>query len=305
MTAAEIGPTRRMATGAACGLLLALAGGCLGPQPAQRTGWLGRLRQFGGPQGADLVVMDVAVLERPAGDRYLNDALWPTIDEQSVDLERRAVLEDNGLRVGQFGGMLPAGLQSLLTTDRGDADRHRVWKHAGTGKLIALGGIRPRSQFQLLTDGQPTPVALENAQWQVQVVPTLLPDGRVKLTCTPQAEHGRRGLLSQAGEDSFSLQGQRPAERYAALAWEVTLASQEYAVVGTRFDKPGTLGHACFVDADVAQPVQRLLVIRANRGSDAGGPAPGEPASVEAAAPGEAPPLALRAARTTVRGSER
>jgi hypothetical protein len=302
MTAQGNGPVRRSrgAAGAACGLLLALAGGCLGPQPAQQRGWLDRLKQLGGPQGADLVVMDVAVLERPAGDRYLNGALWSTIDEQSVDLERRALLEDNGLRVGQLGGMLPAGLQSLLTTDRGDADRHRVWKHSGTGKLVALGGVHPKMQFQLLADGKPTPVALENAQWQLQVVPTLLADGRVKLTITPQAEHGRRGLLPQAGEDGFSLQGQRPTERYAALTWDVTLAAQEYVVVGTRFDQPGTLGHACFVDTDVARPVQRLLVIRANRGGDAAGPTP---AGAEAAAPGEAPPLALRAARTTVRGS--
>ena len=136
MTAQGKGPARRWCAAAdvVCGLVLALAGGCLGPQPAQPTGWLDRLKQLGGPQGADLVVMDVAVLERPAGDRYLNGPLWSTIDEQAVDLERRAVLDDNGLRVGRFGGMLPAGLQSLLTTDRGDADRHRVWKHAGAGK---------------------------------------------------------------------------------------------------------------------------------------------------------------------------
>jgi hypothetical protein len=87
------------------------------------------------------------------------------------------------------------------------------------------------------------------------------------------------------------------------LTWEVTLAAQEFVVVGTRFDQPGTLGHACFVDADVARPVQRLLVIRANRGSDATASTSAEPAGAEAAAPGEAPPLALRAARTTVRGS--
>src|SRR5579871_4077780 len=197
MTAQGNGPARRWCVaGVVCGLAMVVFG-CVGPQPAQQTGWLDRLRQFGGPQGADVVVMDVAVLEQPAGDRYLNGPLWSTIDEQAVDLERRAVLDDNGLRVGRFGGMLPAGLQSLLTTDRGETDCHRVWKHAGAGKAVALGGIRPKSQFQLLTDGPPTPVALEDAQWQVQVVPALLPDGRVKLAFTPQAEHGRRSLIPQ------------------------------------------------------------------------------------------------------------
>jgi hypothetical protein len=301
MTAQGIGPARRSCTaaGVVCTLALGLAVGCVGTRPTSQTGWLDRLKQLGGPQGPDLVVMDVAVLERPSGDRYLNGPLWATIDEQSVDLERRAVLDDNGLRVGRFGGMLPAGLQSLLTTDRGDADRHRVWKHAGAGKVVALGGVHPRVQFELRADGSPTPVALENAQWQMLVVPTLLPDGRVKLVFTPQAEHGRRGLLPQTSDDGYPVQGQRPVERFTALAWEVTLAAQEYVVVGTHFDQPGTLGHACFVDPDVARPAQRLLVIRAGRGGDAAGPA-----DVEAAAPGEAPPLALRAARTTVRGSE-
>src|SRR5205085_7442522 len=100
MAAQDYGPARQTrAAGAVCGLWLALVAGCLGPQPARPNGWLDRLKQLGGPQGADLVVMDVAVLERPAGDHYLNGPLWSTIDEQSVDLERRAVLEDNGLRV--------------------------------------------------------------------------------------------------------------------------------------------------------------------------------------------------------------
>jgi hypothetical protein len=45
----------------------------------------------------------------------------------------------------------------------------------------------------------------------------------------------------------------------------VTLAPNEYVVVGARFDRPGSLGYQAFVRADESPPVQRLLVIRTSR----------------------------------------
>jgi hypothetical protein len=63
----------------------------------------------------------------------------------------------------------------------------------------------------------------------------------------------------------MSLAPQRPTERYAALAFEVTLSESEYVAVGTRFGRDGTLGGECFLAAG-EKPVQRLLVIRARRG---------------------------------------
>src|SRR5947209_2927371 len=83
-------------------------------------------RPFSGPTGGDVVQIDVAVLERPLGDRFLNRELWELADEQAITLEQKAVLDDNGFRVCQIGGLPPAGLQALLTSERSCPDPRRV-----------------------------------------------------------------------------------------------------------------------------------------------------------------------------------
>src|SRR5262245_23550317 len=76
------------------------------------------------PGGEDLVRYYIAVVERPAGDYYLNHEVWQLADEQSVadpegadvEMQRKRALSDNGFRVGQVGGLLPARLQGMIET---------------------------------------------------------------------------------------------------------------------------------------------------------------------------------------------
>src|SRR5947208_61656 len=71
-------------------LLLALVGGCTPTASLRPMSWLDRLQ---GPSGPDVVVMVVAVIEQPAGDRYLNEELRASADEQIVPLDHRSILE--------------------------------------------------------------------------------------------------------------------------------------------------------------------------------------------------------------------
>ena len=82
-------------------LLSVVLGGCTTARPLRSTGWLDRFRRLNGPTGPDVVQMDIALLERPVGDSYINRDLWTTADEQVIALERKAQLDDNGFRVGQ------------------------------------------------------------------------------------------------------------------------------------------------------------------------------------------------------------
>jgi hypothetical protein len=86
----------------------------------------------------------------------------------------------------------------------------------------------------------------------------------------------------------------QPDEAYPWLSWELTVAANEYVVVGTRLDRPGTLGHCCFLHGEGRPPVQRLLVLRTAR-------APGRPALDESLS--RSPPLALQAGWNSARGS--
>src|SRR5947209_2064071 len=99
---------------AVVGLLLGVVGGCAGVGSDRAESGLRARYQL--PEG--YVQMDVALLERPLGDRYLNETVWTYADETVVGLDARPHLDENGLRVGQIVGMPPGGLQTLLTSPR-------------------------------------------------------------------------------------------------------------------------------------------------------------------------------------------
>ena len=96
----------------------------------------------------------------------------------------------------------------------------------------------------------------------MQITPTLEADGAIKLAFVPLVQHGSRPvwLAPIAGDEP-----EVPADQFPAVGWEVTVAAGEFVVVGARFDKPDTLGRACFIDGAGTKPVQRLLVLRAVR----------------------------------------
>jgi hypothetical protein len=247
-----------------------LLAGCAGGEAARTTAWRNRLRPPQGPPPSNLVLMEVALIEQPVGDPYVNQQLWDLADEQVVSLERKPVLQDNGLRIGLMSGMLPPGLQALLTSKRSCANPRRIQRAAGEPTTLMLGLTMPRCRFQLHTSGTTEVVELEQAQCTLIVTASLTTDGRTRLQLTPQVRHGEAALIprpavDRAGTYSWMIQEQRPTETYTDLGWEVSLAPNEYLVVGGRLDRPDTLGRQFFVRGDEPSPVQRLLVIRTTR----------------------------------------
>jgi hypothetical protein len=280
-------------------LLQLLAVGLSGCAQAhkQTTAWFDRFRYLG-PKGPDVIQMDVALVERPLGDGYLNRSLWTVADEQVIALDSKAILEDNGFRIGQIGGITPVELQSLLTSERSCANPRRIQLRAGKSTVLELGPEMGECRFQLAKDGEPSPVTMPHAQPTLEIHPSLTEDGRTRLRFVPIVQHGDANLIPKPAPDrsGWLLVQERPSQRYSELAWEVTLAPNEYLVVGGRFDRPETLGHQCFLRRDEATPVQRLLVIRTGRSLQEVQPpiASGQP---------KAPPLACQATWTKARGN--
>jgi hypothetical protein len=278
-------------------LLVGAVAGCFTGQPERSVSRLGP--PFGGPTGADVVQIDVAVVERPLGDRYLNGELWQLADEQGVTLERKALLEENGFRVGLVGGLPPAGLQGLLTSPRSCPDPHRLTVRAGNAAAVELGPVWRPCRFEVRRGAESAAVERADAQCLLEVVPTLTDDGRARLRFTPQVRYGKPRLVPYATQDPsgwrrWEWSARQPEEPYAALSWELTVAPNEYVVVGTLPAKPDTLGYRCFAGGDGSEGAQRLLVLRTGRAVP-----PAAPADEEFA---RSPPLALRAAWATARG---
>jgi len=269
-------------------------------------------RSYGPPlagvAGEDVVYLDVAVIERTFGDAFLNGELWSKTDEevirsedeQSVGLERKAALEQNGFRVGQVGGLLPSKLQDLLTSPRCCQTR-RIQKHAGSESTLACGSPWPHCRCRVVHEGSSTTVKVDRAQCELAVVPTLAGDGRIRLHFTPRLKHGDLKtafvpMLDADGQRHWGRQEHQGEEVYPWLSWTLTVASNEYIVLGARAENGDTLGEHFFLTREEDHPiVQRLLVLRATHVPTPVGP-------VEASL-GPCPPLALRAGLITARGS--
>ncbi len=244
-------------------LALVFVCGCMLPSLGRLDGPTTSFKPVVGPHGADVVGLEVAVLEVPIGDRFVNSGLWATIDEQVVDLDHKATLDDNGFRVGLIGGVRPTEFDDLLKSPRSNPDPHWHQLRVGHAKLVTLGGRRSVCEFGLVTDGKPAAnTTIERAQCALQLTATLSADGGVQIEFVPVVQHGVRSVWTTPidGEDAAV-----PGDSFPALGWEVTAAAGEFVVVGAQFQKGGTLGHACFVDPDGPKPVQRLLAIRAVR----------------------------------------
>src|SRR5262249_12996319 len=131
-----------------------------------------------------------------------DDDLWNDTDGQAVALDHKAVLEDNGFRVGTLGGITPVKFQELITSDRSCVNPHENKLHAGAPKTIHLGAPIHTCKFEVRQSGKSTPVSFDQAQCILQVTPTITPDGRVKLSFMPQVQHGPKSIWAAPSDGS-------------------------------------------------------------------------------------------------------
>ncbi len=251
-------------------------GGCLtGGEPGRPSTWLDRLRAPRTVLGPDAVVLDLIVIEQPLGDAFLNQDLWQSTDYLAGGIDRKRLLDDNGLRVGTVVGMNPERLQALMGMDRYCLSRRRQVLATGASTTVTLGATQPDCRFRLRTDAGVSDVILDQGQCQFVLEPSAAPEGRTRLRFTPKVLYGSGPMPEyQADKAGWQVQYKRPSQAFAEAAFDVTLASNQVLVVGTHFDEdaddtaPRTLGSQCFLQENGRGFMQRLLVVRITRGSD-------------------------------------
>jgi hypothetical protein len=251
-------------------LLCACLTGCFTSDTVRSQSWLARIRTPRLALGPDGVLLDLVLLELPVDSKLLNSELWPCADCQAIGLERQGMLADNGLRVGPIIGTIPGPLQAELTTERHWFKKDRQILAAGSKMTIALGEPLPHCNFHLRTEAGTSEVALNQGQTTLVIEPSLTEDGRTRLKFTPQVLYGAVAPDYQAGSEGWQLEFKRPNKTYSSLSWEVSLAPNQYLIVGTHLDEQGdvmqTFGGQCFLQDTNHGAVQRLLVLRTARG---------------------------------------
>jgi hypothetical protein len=247
--------------------------GCLSSDPEQASELMDRLPWTSGTLRPDSALLDFAVVEQPLGEAFLNEELWRSTDNQVVGLETKPILDDNGFWVGQVIGMNPAKLQELIESTRYCVTSRRQILSSDMPTVIALGSISSHCSFRLRTERGDKEIECDQAEFTLVIVPSLTNDGRTRLKFTPQILYGSAKPDVQVSPDrtGFLYERKRPSKSFEDLSWTVTLAPNQYLVVGTHFDQnakdevPLSLGNECFLQDNGRQ---RLLVIRTARGGE-------------------------------------
>ena len=257
-------------------VLLCAATGCL-----DRTGGSGWRAHKPGEQPAPALARSLApalpaegfyaesvLVERPAGDRFLDRDIW-SAGLAVGNEETQALLAENGLKAVVLGGNLPPGFIKLIGSEPDTVNPLGLTFANRKEAVIATNAPADPCEFTVRTSlaGKPTPVTLRQAKAGFLVRPEAGANGKVKVWCEPQLQHGDRRDFVRPTADAtgFTVQGELPLERYPSLGFEVALEPKEYLVIGGPAAEPGSLAAALFSLEAGGRPRQRVLVVRLSK----------------------------------------
>ena len=243
-------------------ILLWALSGCNWTEHVEPSAWMRRFQSQA--ISPDHALIEVALIERPLGDDYINQSVWLHTDELIIDLERRGALDDNGLRVGQLVGSPPNDFQQLLLDKRCCHNPQAMIFPTTKTVPIHISGVLPQSSYEVVQGQSRTEVTSDQARYGLSMSAKFASDGRTILTFTPKVEHGEPTLPFQADAErsAWELRIEKACRKHPELSWEVTLGPNQYLLVGGRPERDRTLGQAAFTHVEGLTGVQRLLVIR-------------------------------------------
>ncbi len=262
-------------------VVLVACAGCLPRQEIQRaSGWLDRARGKGGtPLAPDAIVLQTTLIDQPAPDPYLTQELWTAgTVTNPLNSETAAILELNGLRVRLVTGVPPAKFLSLISSEESTLSPTARACSPGKPKVVPVNGPLERVACQIQSDLKADRVKfeLEDVECGLSVTARPEADGRIRLWCEPQIQHGNRQTWLRPTTDgtAFSRHEQKPLTAYPTLGWDIVLGPDEYLLVGPTADPAGSLGKAFFFMDQADRIRQRVLVIKAGRANPAAAVAP-------------------------------
>ncbi len=220
------------------------------------------------PMQLEGVILDSVLIEQPLGDQFVDRELWASALPAGLP-ETRALLAENGLRVGILTGTVPQKFQTLLNSEGDTVNPQRMTFNLRKDAVLPTAGPIDTAKFAVQTDlaGKPKPFELKQVRCGVFVRPEGTSDGPVKVWCEPQIQHGTRQEWFRPNEDvtGFAKHEEVPLEKFTPLAFEATLGPDDYLLIGWSADEPTTLGSVMFAAEVDGRARQRVLVIRARQ----------------------------------------
>ena len=245
----------------AIALLIALAG-CVGEEtlsPTSRDCYRLETETLG-----DRVLLDVALVQAPLGDAFVDRKIWAGADQMIGAADKRDLLEANGLRVGILVGSPPAALMNLLQTERTCVERHGRVAPSGITVNQPLLSATDTMSCRIQHVGRVETASLDRPIFSFDFTPKRLGPSTIRLTVAPRVETGDKLLTYKAvpEESKWALDQKRAGLILTELACDIDLLSNQILLIGCRSEREDTIGYAGFVRVDGPEPMQRLLVVR-------------------------------------------
>jgi hypothetical protein len=244
-------------------IVLSLSG-CLWTAQTEHASFLKRFQSK--TISPDHALIEVALVECPLGDEYINETIWEQADQLIGDADSRHALDENGLRIGQLVGSPPAELQQLLLSKQCCSNPQAMIFPAGKTLPILISSAvpLPHSSYDFVQDKIRTEVSLDQVRYFLNVSAKFMTGGQTKLTFTPKVENGEPILPFHPVPErsAWEVRIDKAFKLYPDLGFDVSLGPNQYFIVGCRRDRERTLGQTAFVEIAGNRGVQRLLVIR-------------------------------------------
>ena len=242
-------------------LLVLFLAGCVSTEPSRSgVSWQSFKANDTGP---DRVLFDIALVQRPINDSFLNTELWASADEMILPVDLRENLELNGFRIGLLVGSPPEKLGQLLQSDRSCIDRRG--RSVPSGVLLAQNLRESPETVEALLhrDKVQETVSFERPLFGLDLLPNLKQQ-TVRLRMTPRIEAGVKSMNFKPvpEESKWALELKRPTKLLTDLAMEINLAPNQILIIGGRPEREGSVGYLTFVDDQSGETYQRLLIIR-------------------------------------------
>jgi hypothetical protein len=211
----------------------------------------------------------VVVVSRPLDDPALGDAVWRVADEQVIESDRRASLEQNGLRIGRISGELPPEIQAIL-----DAPPPRkveplmIAVPKGENALVDLGANEPQLNLLLNRDGKVAGKDYADAKGHLRLTLESEEPGSVTIRLVPLLRFGpvRQGWTAVSGGSPLApqqlvMRNGQDEETFREMSASVSLSPGQALVVSGWMERDSSLGRFLFTSRETGSDREERKVL--------------------------------------------
>ncbi|NBR06071.1 MAG: hypothetical protein EBT92_09910 [Planctomycetes bacterium] len=217
--------------------------------------------------------LDIAMVQIPLVEKSILESIWSLADNNSVGLEKKAILEQNGFRITSFGKNPPPELLRLLGTEKYTPNPRRFYVKIGGASVIPITGIMDSLDTTLSENETIQDINLLAAQAFFKISPVSVSENYYHLKLEPLIKSGKEKLLPKAVKTvSGSLEWEMhsfKSERFLdELGCELKVEEGDFLVIGpseSPKDDLKLLGSNFFYTRIGQNIIPRVLVLRCSK----------------------------------------